>query len=649
MSNPGRARTDGASVPSGLSVDRMQALMTHSWDILSLLDGEGRLLYNSPAAQRLHGFEPSDMEGRNTFDFIHPADGPGVTAAFHKCLAEPGKPVRVEYRYACKDGSWIWMEAMAVNLLDNPTIQAIVVNSRDITDRIEGKLALQDSERFADQILDTLTANLAVLDQQGRILKVNRAWRDFASANGLAFDRVWVGESYLEVCEGAAGPGSEEALAMAEGLRAMLCGDRDEFELEYPCHSAGETRWFQALVTPFKGQGPARLVVAHLNISHLKQAEETRIQLERLRHLSQKMESLGSLAGGVAHDMNNMLGAILGMASMHLELQPPETPVHDAFSIIAKAAHRGGGLVRQLLEFARQELTETREVNLNILVQEEIQLLESSALGQIQLSTDLAPDLQPIRGDSSALVHAVMNLCINAVDAMPNGGKLVLRTRNGAPGCVELEVEDSGSGMPREILDKALDPFFTTKPVGKGTGLGLSIVYGTVSAHHGSLELRSEPGKGTRVTLCFPAVEATRVGGSEAPASKPGASSRAMDILLVDDDDLIRSTLGPVIQCLGHRVTLANSGEEALERLTAGEVPHVVILDMNMPGLGGQGTLPRLRALHPVLPVFLATGRVDPPALDLARAFHGVTLVPKPFSMGELKAHLEALAGKAGH
>ena len=156
MSNPDRARSLSDSTSAGLSHDRMRALLAYSWDILSLLDAEGRLIYNSPAAQRLHGFSPEEMAGRSTFEFFHPEDAPRVAGVFQQCLAQPGQPVRAEYRYARKDGSWIWMEAVAVNLLDTPSVQAIVVNSRDISERVEAQQALRDSERFADRILDAL-------------------------------------------------------------------------------------------------------------------------------------------------------------------------------------------------------------------------------------------------------------------------------------------------------------------------------------------------------------------------------------------------------------------------------------------------------------------------------------------------------------
>jgi CheY-like chemotaxis protein len=204
---------------------------------------------------------------------------------------------------------------------------------------------------------------------------------------------------------------------------------------------------------------------------------------------------------------------------------------------------------------------------------------------------------------------------------------------------VEVLVEDTGCGMPQEVLARALDPFFTTKEVGKGTGLGLSMVYSTVKAHRGRLELQSEPGLGTRVRLCFPATE-SRKRDPEPRAARPASSGKALHVLLVDDDDLVLKSSRMLVEVLGHLVTSRPCGEEALAAIEGGLRPDLVILDMNMPGLGGKGTLPRLRALLPEVPILLATGRADQDALDLVAGHGRVTLLTKPFSLGELQAHL---------
>jgi nitrogen-specific signal transduction histidine kinase len=383
-----------------------------------------------------------------------------------------------------------------------------------------------------------------------------------------------------------------------------------------------------------------RLVVAVRDITDRKRAEREHLELSAQLHQSQKLESLGSLAGGVAHDMNNVLGAILGLASANLERHPPGSPARQAFDTIAKAAVRGGKLVKGLLGFARQSPAEQRELDMNAVLLEEIRLLERTTLASVQLELDLAPNLRPILGDAGALTHAFMNLCVNAVDAMAGSGRLLLRTRNLDPDWIEVLVEDSGCGMSSDVLAKALDPFFTTKGLGKGTGLGLSMVFSTVKAHGGSLDIQSEPGLGTRVRASFPVCASAPSMALAAAGEAPGTRRSGLEVLLVDDDELVQAAVGSMLELLGHRVTVAPSGEAALAEIEGGYLPERVILDMNMPGIGGAGTLPRLRALLPSVPVLIATGRPDQKVLELMAAYPLVTLLPKPFGVEDLVPRL---------
>jgi len=341
--------------------------------------------------------------------------------------------------------------------------------------------------------------------------------------------------------------------------------------------------------------------------------------------------------------MNNVLGAILALASANLEVQPAGSPGRRAFETIANAAVRGGKMVKGLLDFARQHPAEERELDLNGILRDEVLLLERTTLSKVQLELDLFPGLRPMRGDPGALTNAFMNLCVNAVDAMPDAGRLLLRTRNLEDGRIEVLVQDTGRGMTREVLERALDPFFTTKDTGKGTGLGLSLVYSTIKAHHGQMEIESEPGRGTRVRLLFPAAPAEGLAGKPAAGRPAGKARRGLSVLLVDDDELVRSGTRGLLEVLGHAVRTTACGEEALAELAGGWRPDAVILDLNMPGLGGAGTLPRLRVLLPAVPVLLATGRVDQATLDLVKAHPGVGLLAKPYSMAELQAHLDRI------
>lgn len=241
------------------------------------------------------------------------------------------------------------------------------------------------------------------------------------------------------------------------------------------------------------------------DITERKRADLELAQMEAQLWQARKMESLGTLAGGLAHDMNNVLSAILAIASFNLETQPADDSTRQAFDTILRAAARGGKVVKGLLTFAHQNQLEEQDLDLNLIVQDVVHLLEYSVLTEVHLELALASGLRPIRGDYSALTHALMNLMVNSVDAMPPDGCLTVRTRNLDGGGVEVSVADTGSGMTKAVLDRALEPFFTTKPVGKGTGLGLSMVYSTVKAHKGRMEIQSEPGQGTCVKLRFPA------------------------------------------------------------------------------------------------------------------------------------------------
>ena len=437
------------------------------------------------------------------------------------------------------------------------------------------------------------------------------------------------------------------AQPMKDHLFQEVLGNRQPFDKEYKIvrRGTGEERWVHGLgrleFDPFGV--PKKLIGTLRDITEPKRAEAEKAQLQEQLQQAQKMESLGTLAGGIAHDMNNVLGAILGLASAHLEVQPPGTPGHRAFETIARAAVRGGDMVKRLLAFARQGQAEERELDVNALLQEQIRLLEHTTLAKVRLELDLAEGLRAMRGDAGALAHAFMNLCVNAVDAMPDQGTLSLRTRNVDNHWIEVRVEDTGTGMPQAVLDRALEPFYTTKGLGKGTGLGLAMVYRTVQAHRGQMELRSQPGRGTQVRLRFPAFEPLAEGASAVSQVTTEPARSPLSVLLVDDDELMANSMQVLLQSLGHTVLTSASGEEGLAALEVGFEPDVVILDINMPGLGGSGTLPRLRALRPGLPVLLSTGRADQAALDLAKAYPAVALLAKPFSLRELQGCLEAL------
>jgi CheY-like chemotaxis protein len=313
-----------------------------------------------------------------------------------------------------------------------------------------------------------------------------------------------------------------------------------------------------------------------------------------------------------------------------------------ALETIEKASNRGRDLVKGLTNFSRKDLREPTRLDLNEMVREEMELLRRTTLQKVELILDLEEPLPAVMGERGTLGSALMNLCVNAVDALPAGGTLALRTRSLPGAKVELAVEDTGLGMTPAVLARAMEPFFTTKAAGKGTGLGLAMVYATVKAHGGKLSLRSQPGRGTEARIQLPAL--ARPGGPGAPEDVPAQPAGAMRILLVDDDELIRASVPAMVEQLGHQVATAAGGREALDLVATGPELDLVILDLNMPGMDGGETLTRLRRLRPRLPVLIASGHLDPETTTRLKRDGRALSLTKPFTLLELDRKLRELS-----
>jgi two-component system, cell cycle sensor histidine kinase and response regulator CckA len=615
------------------SEERFRLAMMATSDGLWDWDVRTNQVYYSPAYTQMLGYEPEAFAAiaESWSELILPEDRARVLAANQACIQGATPSFEVEYRMRARDGSikWILGRGKAISRDSDGVALRLVGTHVDTTERRRAEEELRSSEARYRSLFNNAQVGMFRTRLDGsEILELNDRYLQI------------IGRTREEVLHSPSSALWAHPEVRAEMVRRLLAaGHVTDFEMSIR-HSSGKAVPCLTSIRLFREEG---LLEGSLqDISERKQAEAERARFQAQLLQTQKMESLGTLSGGIAHDMNNVLGAILGLASANVELQPPGSPTGFAFETIAKAATRGGEMVRSLLAFARQSPTEERVLDVNALIREEIHLLERTTLAKVQLKLDLDPALHPIRGDGGALTHALMNLSINAVDAMSGIGVLTLRSRNLDQDWIEVAVEDTGCGMPPEVLARAMEPFFTTKQVGKGTGLGLSMVYSTVKAHGGDLEIASTPGQGTSVKLrlpaCEPGAEPSPHGDGPAPSAP---ETRRLTVLLVDDDELIQNSVEAMLLGLGHGVITSPSGEHALAAIQAGAEPHVVILDMNMPGLGGAGTLPRLRDLRPDLPVLLATGRTDQTALDLAKSHPRITLLPKPFTLADLKRGLE--------
>lgn len=508
-------------------------------------------------------------------------------------------------------------------------------------ERSQMEASLRESSLRMRSLLEALAEGMVVYDARGVAIDCNQAAETILGLTreeiiGLEDqDPTW-GHFHED---GRAWPAEEHP-----PRRTLASGIPERDQIMGLHHPDGREIWISLNTEPIRLPNRPDIsgcVATFRDISERRRADSERRRLEgELQHI-QRLDSLGSLAGGLAHDMNNVLGAIMALATTLQTRTLDDEFLSTGLETIARATERGRDLVRGLLEFSRKELKAPLLLDLNDLVRKEADLLQRTTLQRLSLVLDLGEDLPPVHGDHQALASALMNLCVNAMDAMPKGGTLTLSTRKGSDGMVELCVEDSGLGMPAEVQARAFEPFYTTKAPGKGTGLGLAIVYGTVKAHGGSVDMQSDLGIGTRVLIRLPAQTRLEVPAPVCAAPAPVAGP-TLHILLVDDDPLIRASVPTLLESLGHAVDAVESGEAALARIWNGAEPDVVVLDLNMPGLGGAETLRHLQMLSPDTPILLATGFLDSETKALVGQYEGVKVLLKPFGLSDIR---KALAG----
>ncbi|MDE3171870.1 MAG: response regulator, partial [Gemmatimonadota bacterium] len=376
-----------------------------------------------------------------------------------------------------------------------------------------------------------------------------------------------------------------------------------------------------------------------------------RLKLEAEFRQSQKMETVGQLASGVAHDFNNLLTVINGVSELLLSHVPDGDPMHDDIREILRAGGRAAELTHQLLAFSRQQMLQPEVIDLNQVVAAVGSLLRRLLGEDIRLVVEAAPDLRRVKADPGQLEQVIVNLAVNARDAMPGGGQLTLRTRNyrldepyaGQGGVtvppgdyVQLEVTDSGVGMDEATRQRAFEPFFTTKPRGKGTGLGLSTVYGIVKQSQGFIWVYSEPGNGTTFRILLPRMTdgATAVGRPH-PAGTPASGSET--ILLVEDNAGLHKLVSRLLTSAGYTVLGARDGREALRLLEERMQPiHLLLTDVVMPQMGGRQLVEQLSAVAPDLKVLYMSGYSDDTIVRHGLLDSATPFLNKPFTRAEL-------------
>ncbi len=447
----------------------------------------------------------------------------------------------------------------------------------------------------------------------------------------------------------------EEARTISELFRAR--GLRATYEKEYRRKDGTVFPIELRVFVRYHDDGPASMwgIVRDLTVQRRSE--------ERLRQ-SEKMEAVGRLAGGVAHDFNNLLTVILGGARLALDHAPEGGVLREEIDEIHAAARRARDLTRQLLAFSRRQELDPRDVDLNDVVLDSERILTRLIGEHVALRTELAPHLGLVRADPVQLQQVIMNLALNAQDAMPHGGMLTIRTGNlsgqadcqwkgsaaeEGRGCILLTVEDTGVGMDEETRSHIFEPFFTTKPVGKGTGLGLAMVFGTVEQSGGRIQVESAPGRGTRFEICLPRV-ADRAAPPTEGAGPEGEASRGAGelVLVMEDDEQVRRITSRTLERLGFAVVAAATLEEALERIEAGSRPPAILLsDVRMPVRSGPEVAAALRERFPGLPVVYMSGYSADEFDDTGGLPQGAAFLQKPFSPEDLAERLRAALGES--
>lgn len=657
---------------------RYRSLIETSGDAIFLLKSDGRILSANGAAAHMHGYTETEILGMNVRDLD---DSEAALAAPERLKQiQQGETLRFELNHKRKDGSIFPLEVVATPVqIDGEW--CILANERDITERRQAQerdaAHLRKLHRLSELSMQLSGEPGAVFDEVvgmvATLFEVPVVCLSEVVGQELQIKAVWSHGQIMH--EGGSAPLSTSPCSLVVGSKDLSVCDkvqerfprsafiRDHNANAYCGIPSVDARGNVVAVTCLLDTKPREFTEEDQQIL-LIIAQRVSMELERSRNLSerknmeslalrsQRMEALGTLSGGVAHDLNNALAPILMGVELLKMRCPQEAKILDMFET---SARRGAEMVRQLLTFAKGAEGERVVLQVERLVHELESLMTSSFPKNIHLVVTCAPKLPTILGDATQMHQILLNLCVNARDAMPTGGTLTLEAQSlevdeafassvpdARPGSyVALRVHDTGAGIPQEIIDRIFDPFFTTKSPDKGTGLGLSTVMGIVKSHGGFLQVSSQPGLGSTFTAFLPAHMAEG-GMSLAPASAVSFSGHGETILLVDDEAAVREMAGVVLQRLNFNPVTATDGADGLQLAMRHQAElRVIITDLHMPHMDGLAFVRVLRLVQPDVPVVVASGRMEDPQAAEMQALGVTHRLDKPFTEGQLAEVLQ--------
>ena len=658
------------------SEHKLSSLIEGISEIVALIDAEGIVRFISPQVERVLGTRVQKVTGRNAFDFIHPHDYKRVETEYAKVMQESGEAVPTVVRLQNYRGEWVPFEIIATNHLLDPDIAGVIVTARDLRFRLEAEQAIRQANAEFDKHVNERTMDLAKANAALRIENQQRRYAEAqlqrslsllhatleSTADGILvvandatisgynqkFVDMWhiprIALSGLRGAEvlSSIAPQVEDSQAFLEGIEAL---NAKPDSVAFDTLRLKDGRVLERYSQPQRVEERiAGRVWSIRDVTHARRMEE------ELRQ-SQKMEAVGRLAGGVAHDFNNLLMLISGYANQLLE--DTDLPKkHRAFcDQLVDATKRAATLTRQLLAFSRKHPAVPQIVDLHAIISDMGKMLQRLLSDRIQLVLNIGAEELPIFADPSQLELLIMNLSLNARDAMPEGGILSITTSNEAPeegksyesapgSYVVMEVSDTGLGMSADIKERIFEPFFTTKGVGKGTGLGLSAAYGIVEQADGHITVESEPDRGTTFRVYLP--HATAEVPKKIKAAEAFPVTGHETLLLAEDEAGIRAMTRVYLESMGYKVLEAENGSEAL-RISREykETIDLLITDIVMPGMRGDDLVRIMQKERPDMAAVFISGYAD-----LGKLEADIPFVEKPFAFPELGARVRSSLDK---
>jgi PAS domain S-box-containing protein len=603
-----------------------------------MLDEGGRVSSWNTGAQRLKGYSPSEIIGQHFSKFYTPEDlARGLPATALKTAATENRFEQEGWRVR-KDGTRFWASVVIDPIRrEDGALVGYAKITRDLTERKRTEETLRRSEEELRLLIQGVT-DYAIyrLDLQGYVTSWNAGAQRIKGYRPEEIIGKHFSQFYADDDRVAGVPEAGLALAAREG--------RSEKE-GWRVRKDGTQFWAHVIIDAIRNEDGEVIGFAKVT-RDVTERMEAQKALERSREAlfqSRKMEAIGQLTGGVAHDFNNLLMVVLSSLDLVRRRMPPDPVLSPLIENAIHGAERGAALTKRMLAFARKQELKLEAVEVPAMVGSMLGLMQRSLGPSISIKLDFAPRLAAAVTDANQLENAMLNLVINARDAMPDGGTITISAdaaavSDSAPGGLEagdyvrLGIADTGQGMDEETLAHAGEPFFTTKGVGKGTGLGLAMVQGLAAQSGGRLTLKSVKGQGTTAELWLRASPTER--SPDAPAAaRVEAATRPLRVLAVDDDVLVLFNTVAMLEDLGHQVCEATSGHEALARVKSGEPLDLVITDQAMPEMTGMQLASAIRQEHPELAILLATGYAD---LPLGGRQTDLPRLAKPFLQHEL-------------